>query len=168
MTASSNSADSHPLNIDVQWVADESPLQETACWQQWVSAALTAASAEPRGGEIAVRVVGNDESQSLNEGYRDKTGPTNVLAFPAADDLPGFLQNEVSELGDLVICLPVVIREAEEQGKLPVAHLAHMTVHGTLHLLGYDHISTEEAEEMEALEVKALESLNIADPYSSL
>jgi len=168
MTASSNFADSHSLNIDVQWVADESSLQQSACWEQWAVAALTAASAEPRGGEITIRIVGNDESRALNEGYRDKAGPTNVLAFPAADDLPDFLQNEVSELGDLVICLPVVIREAEEQGKSPVAHLAHMAVHGTLHLLGYDHISTEEAEEMEALEVKALESLNIANPYSSL
>jgi len=166
-TVTEGASSDQSLCIDVQWVTDDVPEKASANWQQWVSAALGAAGRSPAGEALAIRVVGNDESQSLNEGYRDKTGPTNVLAFPADDDLPDFLADEAGELGDLIICMPVVTREAREQGKSLISHLAHMTVHGSLHLLGYDHISTVEAEEMEALEVQALESLGIPNPYSS-
>jgi probable rRNA maturation factor len=106
--------------------------------------------------EITLRVVDISEMISLNLAYRGKNTATNVLSFPL----------EQSPLvGDIVICLPVIEKEAMEQNKSLPAHLAHMLVHGTLHLLGYDHILTEEAEIMEKLEVKILQDLGFSDPY---
>ena len=101
------------------------------------------------------------ESQSLNHSYRDKDKPTNVLSFPY-EQAPGMY---VPLLGDLVICAPVVIQEALEQEKPVEAHWAHMVLHGVLHLLGYDHIETDEAEQMEKLEVTLLGKLGYANPY---
>ena len=102
-----------------------------------------------------------DEGQSLNHTYRGKDYATNVLSFPA--DLPPEL--DLPLLGDLVVCAPVVAREATEQHKQLNAHWAHMVIHGCLHLLGYDHIDDAEADEMEALERELLAQLGIADPY---
>jgi probable rRNA maturation factor len=118
-----------------------------------------------RAAEITVRLVDAEESRELNHTYREKDKPTNVLSFPS--DLPDFLleQMDVMPLGDLVICVPVMAAEAIEQGKTEQAHWAHLTLHGTLHLLGYDHIEDADAEEMEALEVAALSQLGIANPY---
>lgn len=99
----------------------------------------------------------------LNANYRGKDGATNVLSFPA--DLPAEL--DLPLLGDIVICAPVVIAEADQQGKTASAHWAHMTVHGTLHLLGYDHVKEEEAEIMEALESAILRQLDYSCPYES-
>lgn len=111
--------------------------------------------------ELLLRMVSTKEIQTLNDTYRNKNQPTNVLSFPS--DLP----EEVDEaiLGDVIICLDVVRIEAKQQNKTFVDHLMHMAVHGTLHLLGYDHIQPEEAETMEALEVKILKKMNIANPY---
>ena len=111
--------------------------------------------------EITVRFVNNDESQQLNNDYRGKDKPTNVLSFPfeCPPEVP------LDLLGDLVICVPVIAREAEEQQKPIAHHYAHMIVHGTLHLLGYDHIEDAEAEEMEGLEIAILAKLAIDDPY---
>lgn len=110
--------------------------------------------------EIALSVVDSEESARLNGEYRDKPYATNVLSFPADAQLPG-----LRVLGDLVICWPVVVREAAEQGKATAAHVAHMTVHGTLHLLGFDHIGDDEAEIMEATERQAMAALGYDDPY---
>jgi probable rRNA maturation factor len=101
------------------------------------------------------------EMSTLNRDYRNKTGPTNVLSFRS--DLPPGL--DLPLLGDIVICAPVVATEAAQQGKPRQAHWAHLTVHGTLHLLGYDHLEDLEAEEMEALETRILASLNYPCPY---
>ncbi|HET9692844.1 MAG TPA: rRNA maturation RNase YbeY [Steroidobacteraceae bacterium] len=110
---------------------------------------------------ITVRVVGARESQRLNLGFRGKDRPTNVLSFPASPE-----QRRVDDaLGDLVVCAPVVAREAREQHKPPAAHWAHMVVHGTLHLLGYDHERPRAAHAMEALEVEILRGLGFHDPY---
>lgn len=111
--------------------------------------------------ELGVRIVDEPESASLNERYRGKRGPTNVLSFPYADSpfAGGFL-------GDLVVCAPVVEREAQAQGKAAQAHWAHMIVHGIMHLLGYDHIADDEAAVMEGKEVEIMERLGFADPYS--
>lgn len=111
--------------------------------------------------ELLLRMVSTQEIQTLNDTYRNKNQPTNVLSFPS--DLP----EEVGEaiLGDVIICLDVVRIEAKQQNKTFADHLMHMAVHGTLHLLGYDHIQPEEAETMEALEVKILKKMNIANPY---
>ncbi len=114
-------------------------------------------------GALTVRLVGWPESRRLNEHFRGKTGPTNVLAFPAASDEAVAAE----EFGDLVICLPLVYREAREQGKPPLQHLAHLVVHGVLHLRGFDHESVAAARRMEQAEVKILGRLGFPDPYRS-
>ncbi len=110
---------------------------------------------------LTIRVVDRRESARLNATYRGKTGPTNVLSFP----FQAPPQAVPETLGDLVICAPVVAREARAQGKSPRAHWAHMVVHGVLHLLGYDHILVRQARVMEGLEKSILAELGYADPY---
>jgi probable rRNA maturation factor len=110
---------------------------------------------------LTIRVVGARESARLNSMYRGKAGPTNVLSFP----FQAPPQADRDTLGDLVVCAPVVAREARAQGKLPRAHWAHMVVHGVLHLLGHDHLKAREARVMEALEKCILAGLGYADPY---
>ena len=125
---------------------------------QWATAAV-----QPEGDEIemTVRIVDEAESHELNLTYRGKDRPTNVLSFPF--ECPD--QVELPLLGDLVICRQVVEREAAEQEKPLMAHWAHMVVHGSLHLLGYDHIEDNEAEEMESLETQIMKGLGFDDPY---
>jgi probable rRNA maturation factor len=112
-------------------------------------------------GEISVYVVDEEEGQSLNAQYRGKDYPTNVLSFPA--DIPE--EVGVPLLGDLVVCAPVVEREAKEQGKSLDAHWAHMLVHGTLHLLGYDHIDDQDADDMERIETEIMTGMGFPAPY---
>jgi probable rRNA maturation factor len=153
------------LDLEIQLVADQSALPADADFATWIRAALNAA-AEARSGEaaegaIGLRLVGLEEGAELNATWRKKTGPTNVLAFPGPPPQAGV----PLEYGDLVICLPVVNREAAEQGKDPACHLAHLVVHGTLHLLGYTHDDPPSAAQMEAIETRVLAGLGIADPY---
>lgn len=124
-------------------------------------------------GELTVRIVAESESAELNSRYRGKRGPTNVLSFPAQAEAaaahgPAAPAGEVLPFGDLVICAPVVVREAREQGKEPAAHWAHMVVHGALHLQGYDHETVRDATIMEARERALLAELGFPDPYSSI
>ena len=125
---------------------------------QWATAAV-----QPEGDEVemTVRIVDEAESRELNLTYRGKDRPTNVLSFPfeCPDEV------ELPLLGDLVICRQVVEREAVEQEKPLMAHWAHMVVHGSLHLLGYDHVEDNEAEEMESLETQIMQGLGFDDPY---
>ncbi|MEZ8229878.1 rRNA maturation RNase YbeY [Vibrio splendidus] len=111
--------------------------------------------------ELTVRIVDTEESHQLNHDYRGKDKPTNVLSFPF-EVPPGM---ELDLLGDLIICRQVVEKEAEEQNKPLLAHWAHMVVHGSLHLLGYDHIEDDEAEEMESLETEIMQTMGFEDPY---
>jgi len=134
----------------------------SASFRRWVEAALKGARRR-KATEVAIRIVDADEGQALNLQYRGRDYATNVLSFPA--DLPPGVNLPL--IGDLVICAPVVAREAAEQGKTAAHHWAHMTVHGTLHLLGYDHIDDAEAEAMEALETRILAGLGIPDPYEA-
>ena len=116
--------------------------------------------------EDGIACVDNDESHKLNLEYRQKDKPTNVLSFPSdlPDEMAEFLES--FPIGDLVICIPVVLHEALEQNKAPLTHLTHMLVHGTLHLMGYDHETSEEdAEEMEAIEIEILAKLGLENPY---
>ena len=121
---------------------------------------------------VVIRVVGIAESAELNEKYRDKQGPTNVLSYP--NDVPDFmlgipdLKEQNSHLGDLVICEPLVVSEASEQNKSITAHWAHLIVHGVLHLQGFDHIEELEASAMESLEINILEQLGFDNPYRDL
>ncbi len=126
-------------------------------------AAIRAVSGDARlAGDLCVRICAADESRQLNATYRHKDNATNVLSFPADLDLPA----EAGVLGDLAICWPVVVDEAAAQGKPAHDHLIHLFVHGVLHLLGHDHEEDDAAAAMEALEVRILEALEIADPYA--
>jgi probable rRNA maturation factor len=129
-----------------------------AQFKRWVIAAL-AERAEPA--EVSIRIVDEDEGATLNRTWRNKNYATNVLSFPA--ELPPEIHAAL--LGDLVICASVVAREAAEQGKRLEAHWAHLVVHGTLHLLGFDHQEEAEAARMEALETAILAGLGYPDPY---
>lgn len=150
--------------IDLQLALAVPDIPDVADFTRWADAAL-AETGHAMPAEITVRIVDAEESQALNHQYREKDKPTNVLSFPS--ELPDFVkpQLDVLPLGDLVICAPVVAQEAAEQGKPVTAHWAHLTVHGVLHLLGFDHIEDGEAEAMEAMEVRALAALAIANPY---
>jgi len=131
-----------------------------ASFRRWVEVALAGARRR-RAAELSIRIVGTREGRTLNRTYRGKDYATNVLSFPT--DLPPGVRLPL--LGDIAICAPVVRREAAEQGKVVAHHWAHLTVHGVLHLLGYDHIEEAEAEKMEALETRVLKGLGIANPY---
>ena len=146
------------LHVDIQSACSE-PVPEEEDIRGWIAAAL--ASHEREDTEISVRLVNEAEMTRLNETYRGKQGATNVLSFPC--DLPEEI--DLPLLGDIVICAPVVIAEAAGQGKTASAHWAHMTVHGTLHLLGYDHIEDEDAVVMETLESAILQGLDYPCPY---
>ncbi len=151
------------LEVDIQWALPEGypePLPtetELACW-------VAAAVPEDRPVALCIRIVDEPESQALNRDYRGRDRPTNVLSFPF-EPPPGMTGPH--PLGDLAICAPVVAREAREQGKAAQAHWAHMVVHGTLHLLGYDHINDRDAEIMEALEARILQRLGFPHPYDT-
>lgn len=120
---------------------------------RWMRAALEAPA------EITVRIVGAEAGQSLNRDYRQKDYPTNVLTFDYA--------HEPVVVADLILCAPVVEREARDEGKTLEAHYAHLLVHGTLHAQGYDHEADDEAEVMEAREREVMRSLGFEDPYSA-
>jgi probable rRNA maturation factor len=146
--------------LDVQYATNTDNLPTEEKIHQWLDFALGAYS-HPF--SICIRIVDSPESQSLNQQYRGKDSPTNVLSF--CFEMPECIHQDVEILGDLVICAEVVETEARQQDKQIFEHWAHMIIHGTLHLLGFDHIKEGEAEEMEQLEKDLLNKLNIADPY---
>lgn len=145
------------VTIDVQQVCS-GLLPSSEQIQTWVNSALDSVDEDC---ELSIRLVDEVESADLNETYRSKSGPTNVLSFPF--EAP--IEIKPRLLGDLVICAPVVAQEAQTQNKQLMDHWAHMVIHGCLHLLGYDHIEDKEAEEMEGIEKTILKSLAIEDPY---
>lgn len=149
--------------IDLQLATEHEKCPTLSQLSKWVDATLAATEAIPTS-ELTIRIVDIEESHSLNHQYRGFDKPTNVLSFPF-DAPPGI---ELNLLGDLVICAPIVEKEAKEQGKSQIAHWAHLVTHGTLHLLGYDHIEDDEAEVMEALETAILNSLGYPDPYKEV
>lgn len=146
------------IELDLQIASDASSIPQQSQFLLWLGEALRERRADT---EVTIRVVDEAESQHLNHQYRQKNTPTNVLSFPA--EVPEFI--ELPLLGDLVICAPIIEKEAQQQQKKPHDHWAHMVIHGVLHLLGYDHIEESEAEEMEALEIQQLAALQIDSPY---
>jgi probable rRNA maturation factor len=149
------------LQLDVQLaVVKENDLPTEEQLILWANAALVTRT-EHEEPELTIRIVDEAESQELNSEYRGKDKPTNVLSFPF--EAPAHVP--IPLLGDLIVCKQVVEREAVEQGKTLTAHWAHMIVHGCLHMLGFDHIEDEEAEEMEGIERIIMNDLGIEDPY---
>lgn len=145
------------IEVDIQRASEASGQPDDESFIRWAGLALR----DKPGHELTIRLVDEDESRTLNREYRGKDYPTNVLSFPA--DLPPELN--IPLLGDLVICVPVVHREAAEQRKPTESHWAHMVIHGCLHLLGHDHIEESEAEEMEDIERALMAELGFSDPY---
>ncbi|AAZ98657.1 Protein of unknown function UPF0054 [Thiobacillus denitrificans ATCC 25259] len=143
------------LRLAVQFASGADDLPSRAQIRRWVAAALE------HDAEITVRIVDADEAQALNRAYRDKDYVPNVLTFEYGEIAPALLG------GDVVICAPVVEREAREQGKPLGHHYAHMTVHGVLHLQGYDHVDAADAERMETREAAILKRFHIPHPYHS-
>lgn len=151
-------------HVDIDVASSSTRLAVTEHIESWISTALAAVpDLNKPTTEVSVYIVDEAESQEFNLRYRQQNKPTNVLSFPA--DIPAELNLPL--LGDLVICAPVVEREAAEQHKTLEAHWAHMVVHGTLHLLGYDHITDPEAEEMENLETRILTQMGFPPPYET-
>ena len=164
-------AGTSPLGITLQIVVRRPWVPAPAAVRKWSRAAHAAGIAAlstrarhafPAGkAELCVRIVGLAESRRLDRDYRGKDKPTNVLSFPASPQE----RAAAGALGDLVICAPVVAAEAREQRKALAAHWAHMVAHGTLHLLGFDHVSARHARVMEGLEVAILSGFGYPDPY---
>ncbi len=144
--------------IEIQRIYETDSQPTDAQLESWVNTVLVNLDEDF---EVVIRIVDETESAQLNESYRHKKGATNILSFSV--DLPDEIESNL--LGDLVICAPVLEREATEQNKPLYNHWAHIVIHGTLHLLGYDHIDDVDAEEMEAKEIILLKTLSIPNPY---
>lgn len=147
--------------VIIQNISKTKSLPSKTRFKAWVDQAL---SGHGKNHEILIRFVGNKEITELNRKYRKKNKPTNIISFQF-ETPPGVKTNH---LGDLVICTPLVKQEAKTQHKTITAHLAHLIVHGVLHLLGYDHKTEKETIAMEALEIKHLKKLGLNNPYSTL
>lgn len=156
------------VQVDVQIAVDNAAqwnVPDAEVIQTWANAAVKQVESNSSERQMTVRIVDIDEITQLNEQYRQKTGATNVLSFPF--ELPPGMPAEAGDgsLGDLVVCAAVVAQEAEAQQKSSESHWAHMIVHGTLHLLGYDHLTDDEAQQMESEEITVLEGFGYANPY---
>jgi len=158
---------SNSVTVDVQVASIVTSVPDETDMQSWVQDVLTELAIKKEC-EVSIRIVDEEEGRDLNKQYRDKNGATNVLSFPARNEaLHNLPQNHPCSLGDIVICGPVVEREAAAQHKETRSHWAHLLVHGTLHLLGHDHEVDADAKEMEALETRILRRRGVADPYAA-
>ena len=152
------------LTLVLQIASEHTDLPDPELFDTWTE--LFSKEISGLSGEYGIRLVDEEESRQLNSDYRNKDTPTNVLSFPF--EAPSGMPDDYEEtyLGDLVICVPLVIAEAAQQNKPELHHWAHLVCHGLLHLCGYDHIDDADAEEMELLEVKILGKLQIPNPYN--
>ncbi len=149
-----------PLQIDLQVETSLEHVPSEAEFNGWAQVAWDDSDAG-----VVLRIVDHAESQTLNRAYRAKDYPTNVLSFPYDPPPIPLDEGELDYLGDLIMCAPVVLQEAQAQGKTLKQHWAHLLIHGLLHLQDYDHITDTEAEEMEALEIQLLAKLGFPNPY---
>lgn len=156
----------HPgVSVDVDVASSVTSVPDESEIQSWVADAIRELAVK-RDCEVSIRIVDEEEGRELNKRYRNIDKATNVLSFPSDEESPIVLTPGVPYLlGDIVICGPIVEREAAAQNKAPAAHWAHLLVHGTLHLLGHDHTIHSEAEVMEAIETRILERRGVKDPY---
>jgi probable rRNA maturation factor len=156
------------VSLELQQACSVASLPDTGEIRRWIEAAIDATNyKDERACDVVVRIVDEGESRDLNYRYRHRDRATNVLAFPAEEGaIPGLPPAPQRALGDLAICGPVVEREALEQGKPVAGHWGHLLVHGTLHLLGYDHETEAEAAEMERLEARIMADQGFDDPYA--
>jgi len=145
--------------LDIQRIIELDSLPSDDDFQLWVDRALADYSQDA---EVVIRIVDTEEMAELNSQYRNKQGPTNILSFPF--ELPDGVEG-IDLLGDLVVCAAVLEQEAKQQNKALSAHWAHIIIHGVLHLLGYDHLTADEAIEMESKEIVLLQELHIDNPY---
>jgi probable rRNA maturation factor len=147
------------LIVDIQIASASEEAPDPQSIERWVGAAI---GNQRESTELSVRIVDAEEGQALNEQFRGSTGATNVLSFPFENESP----EPLPLIGDIVICAPVVAKEAREQNKALNAHWAHMMIHGVLHLLGYDHQNENDANLMESLETEIMQGLGFPPPYS--
>ena len=147
------------LIVDIQMASASEEAPDPQSIERWVGAAI---GNQRESTELSVRIVDAEEGQALNEQFRGSTGATNVLSFPFENESP----EPLPLIGDIVICAPVVAKEAREQHKTLNAHWAHMMIHGVLHLLGYDHQNENDANLMESLETEIMQGLGFPPPYS--
>lgn len=151
-----------PIVIHIENASGEDKIPDPESMRQWIRSVLSSCKLDQA--ELSVRIVDEEEMSALNSQFRHKNRPTNVLSFPAHLQAP----LEIPLLGDIAVCAQVVKQEAVDQEKSGTAHWAHMLVHGTLHLLGYDHIEDSDAQEMEALEIKLITRLGFPPPYEEM
>ncbi|MEE8262412.1 MAG: rRNA maturation RNase YbeY [Gammaproteobacteria bacterium] len=149
------------VEVDVQYAVMADGVPSVSDIETWIGAVVRGRRENV---QLTVRIVDEEEGTALNERWRQARGPTNVLSFPSE----GLEAIAPDLLGDVVICAPVVESEAQEQGKSLTAHWTHMVIHGTLHLLGFDHVDEDHAREMELLEARILKELGYSDPYESV
>jgi probable rRNA maturation factor len=147
------------LIVDIQMASASEEAPDPQSIERWIGAAI---GDQRESTELSIRIVDAEEGQALNEQFRGSTGATNVLSFPFENESP----EPLPLIGDIVICAPVVAKEAREQNKALNAHWAHMIIHGVLHLLGYDHQNENEANLMESLETEIMQGLGFPPPYS--
>ncbi len=146
------------VTVEVQYAVSDPAIPTEEQFQHWAS---VMEAGENGNQEVAIRIVNEEEITTLNTDYRNKALGTNVLAFPA--EIPP--ETELPFIGDVVICAPIVAKEAAEQGKSVLSHWAHLTLHGILHLQGYDHIDEADAKIMEKLEIQFMSKLGFENPY---
>ncbi len=144
--------------INIQNVSKTKDIPQKNYFKDWVTATLQTHCDKA---EITIRIVDENEMTLLNQQYRNKKGPTNILSFPYKSSA----NSHKLLTGDLVICVSVILQEAKLQQKTVLAHWAHLIIHGTLHLLGYDHMTEEDAYNMENLEISILKSFGFSNPY---
>jgi probable rRNA maturation factor len=149
--------------IDLHNASGDAAIPLRKQFKHWATAAMSTIAPERKRVALSIRIVDASESAELNSHYRHKQGPTNILSFPVPPEL-----HKAALLGDLAICAEIVAREASEQHKTLDAHWAHLTVHGVLHLSGYDHEEEQAADTMENIERKILAELGYHDPYQDL
>ncbi len=146
--------------VDLQIASSEQSIPNRFVIQRWISKVLTS---RYENAELCLRIVDKDEIQQLNAQYRHQDKPTNVLSFPS--EIQEDVELDKPFLGDIIICAPIVLEEAQQQDKDITAHWAHLVIHGVLHLLGFDHQTDKEADVMEAIEIKTLKALDFQNPY---